>query len=57
MLKYRLGKRFPKSNAKVKQYLMEEWEKIGVNDYKKYIKSIRERCWAVIKAGGSHTKW
>jgi len=41
MLKYRLQRRFPKTNAEVKQYLKEEWEKIGVEDYKKYIRSIR----------------
>jgi len=44
MLKYRLQRRFPKTNAEVKQYLEEEWEKITVKDYKKYIKNIRERC-------------
>jgi hypothetical protein len=57
MLKYRLGKRFPKTDAEVKQYLMEEWEKIEVDDYKKYVKSMRDRCRAVIKAGGRRTKW
>ena len=57
MLKYRLQRRFPKTDAEVKQYLKEEWEKITVEDYKKYIKNMRERCWAVIKAGGGHTKW
>jgi hypothetical protein len=56
MLKYRLCKRFLKTDAEVKQYLVEEWEKIEVNDYKKYIKSMRDRCWAVIKASGCHTK-
>jgi hypothetical protein len=57
ILKYRLGKRFPKTNAEVRQYLQEEWEKIEVDDYRKYIKSMRNRCWAVINAGGGHTKW
>ena len=56
MLKYQLLRRFLKTNAKVKQYLKEEQEKIRVDNYKKYIKSIRDRCWAVIKAGGGHTK-
>lgn len=57
LLKWRLAKRFPKTDAEVKQYLKEEWEKIEVDDYKKYITSMRDRCWAVIKAGGGHTKW
>jgi hypothetical protein len=57
LLKYRLAKRFPKTDAEVKQYLKEEWEKIGVDDYRKYIKEMRDRCWAVIKANGGHTKW
>jgi len=57
MLKYRIQKRFPKTDAEVKQYLKEEWEKIGVKDYKKYIREMRDRCWAVIQAGGGHTKW
>ena len=57
MLKYRIQKRFLKTDAEVKQYLKEEWEKIGVKDYKKYIREMRDRCWAVIQAGGGHTKW
>jgi len=57
MLKYRIQKRFPKTDVEVRQYLQEEWEKIAVEDYKKYIKSMRDRCWAVIQAGGGYTKW
>ena len=57
MLKWRLSKRFPKTDNEVKQYLREEWEKVTIDDYKKYIRSMRERCWAVIQAGGGHTKW
>lgn len=56
MLKYRLRKRFPKTDAEVKQFL-KEWEKIEVADYREYIQSMRE-CWAaVVRAGGGHTKW
>jgi hypothetical protein len=57
MLKYRLQRRFPKTNAEVRLYLQEEWQKIRVEDYKKYIRSMKQRCWAVIQAGGGHTKW
>jgi transposase len=57
LLKYRVSKRFPHTEAELRQFMMEEWEKIGVDDYKKYIRSMRERFWAVIQAGGGHTKW
>jgi hypothetical protein len=57
MLKWRLSKRFPKTHAEVRQYLQEEWEKIRVEDFRKYITSMHERCWAVIQAGGGATKW
>ena len=57
ILKYRLAKRFLKTDKEVRQYLAEEWEKISVEDYAKYIKSMRERCLAVIQANGYHTKW
>jgi hypothetical protein len=36
MLKYRLSRRFPKTNAEAKQYLKEGWEKVGAKDYTKY---------------------
>jgi len=36
MLKYRLSRRFPKTDVEAKQYLKEEWEKVGIEDYKKY---------------------
>ncbi len=57
LLKWRLSKRYPKTEAEVRQYLQEEWEKISIEDYKKYISSMQERCWAVIQSGGWHTKW
>lgn len=56
LLKQQLAKRFPKTNAEVKQYLKEEQDKIKVNNYKKYITSMQDRCQAVIKAGSGHTK-
>ena len=57
LLKYRIGKRFPKKDAEVRQYLLEEWDKLKLNDFKKYIESMPERCKAVIAANGGHTKW
>ena len=57
LLKYRIGKRFPKTEAEVQQYLLEEWQNLTVDDYMKYIESMPERCEAVIAAGGGHTKW
>ena len=57
LLKYRIGKRFPKTDAEVRQYLLEEWEKLDLQDFMKYIESMPERCKAVIAANGGHTKW
>ena len=47
LLKYRIGKRFPKSDDKVKQFLLEEWNKLETEDFIKYIESMPERCKAV----------
>ena len=57
LLKYRIGKRFPKSEDKVRQFLLEEWEKLELDDFKKYIESMPERYKAVIAANGGHIKW
>ena len=47
LLKYRIGKRFPKSDDEAKQFLLEEWDKIETKDFIKYIESMPERCKAV----------
>ena len=57
LLKYRIGKRFPKTDAEVRQYLLEEWEKLDIEDFRKYIESMPKRCKAVIAANGGHTEW
>lgn len=57
LLKYRVGKRFPKTEAEVRQYIEEEWAKLSLEDFQKYISNMRERCQAVIDANGGHTKW
>ena len=57
LLKYQVGKRFPKTEVEVRQYIEEEWEKLELNDFKKYIDQMRDRCEAVIAANGGHTKW
>jgi transposase len=57
LIKYRLEKRCPKTAEEIRQFLQEEWEQLKIEDYQKYIKSMKERCWAVIFAGGGHTKW
>jgi transposase len=57
LLKYRVGKRFPKTEVEVRQYIEEEWEKLELNDFKKYIDQMRDRCEAVNAANGGHTKW
>lgn len=57
LLKYRGGRRFPKTEEEARLYVQEEWDKITVQDFKHYVSSMRERCLAVIQAGGGHTKW
>lgn len=57
LLKYRVSRRFPHTEEELKRYLLEEWAKIECNDYKKYIREMRDRCWAVIQANGGHTKY
>jgi transposase len=56
LLKYRVGKRFPKTDKEVRQYIKEEWERLQVDDFKKYIDQMHEHCEAVILANGGHTK-
>ena len=56
ILKCRLQKYFPKTNVEVRQYLKEEQDKIGIKDYKKYIRSIRERYQAIIQASRGYIK-
>ena len=57
LLKYWVGKRFPKTDEEVWWYIKEEWERLQVDDFKKYIDQMHERCEAVILANGGHTKW
>ena len=57
LLKYQVDKQFPKTDEEVQQYIKEEWERLQVDDFKKYIDQIHERCEAVILANGGHTKW
>lgn len=57
LLKYRIGKRFPKTEAEVRQFVQEEWAKLTPFDIAKYTASMKERCEAVIAAKGGHTKW
>ena len=52
-----MGKQFPKTDEEVWQYIEEEWERLQVDDFKKYIDQIHERCEAVILANECHTKW
>lgn len=56
-----LDRDFDKSRVKSKETLWFElkrcWESINVDVLKKYIDSMLERCKAVIKAKGGHTKY
>ncbi|KAF2195764.1 hypothetical protein K469DRAFT_699386, partial [Zopfia rhizophila CBS 207.26] len=55
LLKARIGRRFPKTDAEVRQYLLEEWDKLDLDDFRKYVESMPDRCRAVIAANGGHT--
>ena len=57
LLKARVGRRCPRTDAEVRQYIQEEWDRMDLEDFKKYIESMPERCQAVIDADGEHTKW
>ena len=57
LMKYRVGKYFPKTTEEVRQRAQEEWESMEVEDFVKYIASMPDRCAAVIEAKGGHTKW
>lgn len=57
LLKYRIGRRFPRTIDELRQYVIEEWDKLEPQDYLKYIEEMPERYEAVIAAGGGHTKW
>ncbi|KAF2185198.1 hypothetical protein K469DRAFT_707977 [Zopfia rhizophila CBS 207.26] len=45
------------TDAEVRQYLLEEWDKLDLDDFRKYVESMPDRCRAVIAANGGHTKW
>jgi transposase len=57
LLKYRVGRRFPKTAAQVRQFIEEEWANLQVSDYEHYINEMPDRVEAVIAANGGHTKW
>jgi transposase len=57
LLKERIGKRFPRTDAEVRQFLEEEWNRLTLDDFVHYIKSMPEHVQAVIDANGGHTKW
>jgi transposase len=57
LLKYQVGKRFPKTGDEVRQYLEEEWNQLSTADLEKYTSNIKERYKAVIAANGGHTSW
>ena len=57
LLKYRISRRFPRTAADIRQYAEEEWAKLELPDFSKYIQNMRERCQAVIDAEGGPTKW
>ncbi|KAF2191444.1 hypothetical protein K469DRAFT_720455, partial [Zopfia rhizophila CBS 207.26] len=57
LLKARIGRRFLNTDVEVRQYLLEEWDKLDLDDFRKYVESVPDRCRAVIAANSGHTKW
>jgi transposase len=57
LLKHRVAKRFLHTNPEVRRCVEEEWARLQLVDFVKYIGNMRERCQAVIDAEGGHTKW
>jgi transposase len=57
LLKYRVAKRFPHTDSEVRRCVEEEWARLQLIDFEKYIGNIRERCQAVLNTEGGHTKW
>jgi hypothetical protein len=57
LLKHRVTKRFPHTNPEIRRCVEEEWARLQLVDFVKYIGNMRERCQAVIDAEGGHTKW
>ena len=57
LLKARIGRRYLFTNAKVRQYLEEEWAKLTLDDFVHYIQEMPQRVAAVIAVGRGHTKW
>ena len=56
-----IDRKLDKSHVKIKETLWSEikrsWETIRVEVLKKYIETMPERCRAIIKAKGGHTKY
>jgi hypothetical protein len=57
ILKYRVGLHFPRTGEAVRQAVQEEWAKLQLEDFSKYVSNMRERCLAVIAANGGPTRW
>ncbi len=57
LLKYRIGKRHPKTEKNFRECIEKEWGEITALDTAKYTSNMKERCEAVISANGGHTKW
>ena len=57
LLKYQVSKQFPKTDEEVRQYIEEEWKRMQLGNFKKYIDQIHDHCEAVILANGGHAKW
>ena len=47
----------PNNRAQLQAALIQEWNNIPINVVRRYTRSMRNRCRAVINARGSHTRY
>lgn len=56
-LKRRVNQRRPTTKANLQKYLLEEWNKIPVEELRKQVHSVPRRLAAVIRRKGAPTQW
>jgi len=57
LLKDRVRVRKPRTQADLRQYIQEEWDKITMEDIRRITSSMQRRCKAVIEAEGGPTHY
>ena len=54
IIKGNVERRMPNNQADLKQFMLEEWQKIHESTLNSLVNSIKERCKLVISKGGEH---